>query len=107
MRDGLRLLRDRTDGSQNNLTAGEIAAQVLWAKREAANLPDTTPQRLTNVVFMGMGEPMANERHVFDSLDLLTGAAGIGARATSPSAPSASCPASNAWPTARRRSGWR
>ena len=67
-------------GLQNNLTAGQIAAQVLWAKREAANLPDTTPRRLTNVVFMGMGEPMANERHVFDSLDLLTGPAGIGAR---------------------------
>jgi 23S rRNA (adenine2503-C2)-methyltransferase len=29
---------------------------------------------------MGMGEPLANERHVFRSLDLLTGAAGIGAR---------------------------
>jgi 23S rRNA (adenine2503-C2)-methyltransferase len=29
---------------------------------------------------MGMGEPLANERHVFDSLDLLTGPAGIGAR---------------------------
>ena len=49
-------------GLQSNLTAGEIAAQVLWARREAANLPDTTPRRLTNVVFMGMGEPMANER---------------------------------------------
>jgi 23S rRNA (adenine2503-C2)-methyltransferase len=67
-------------GLQNNLTAGEIAAQVLWAKREAARLPDTTPRRLTNVVFMGMGEPLANERHVFGSLDLLTGPAGIGAR---------------------------
>jgi 23S rRNA (adenine2503-C2)-methyltransferase len=67
-------------GLQSNLTAGEIAAQVLWAKREATALPDTTPQRLTNVVFMGMGEPMANERHVFGSLDLLTGPAGIGAR---------------------------
>ena len=67
-------------GLQNNLTSGEIAAQVLWARREAVNLPDTTPQRLTNVVFMGMGEPLANERHVFDSLDLLTGPAGVGAR---------------------------
>ena len=26
-------------GLQGNLTAGEIAAQVLWARREAANLP--------------------------------------------------------------------
>ena len=45
-------------GLQNTLTAGEIAAQVLWAKRESPALPDTTPQRLTNVVFMGMGEPI-------------------------------------------------
>jgi 23S rRNA (adenine2503-C2)-methyltransferase len=45
-------------GLKNNLTAGEIAAQVVWARREAAKLPDTTPQRLTNVVFMGMGEPI-------------------------------------------------
>ena len=67
-------------GLRNNLTAGEIAAQVLWARREAGRLPDTTPRRLTNVVFMGMGEPLANERHVVRSLELLTGAAGIGAR---------------------------
>ncbi|MEO8292149.1 MAG: hypothetical protein ABI635_03335 [Actinomycetota bacterium] len=45
-------------GLLGNLTAGEIVAQVLWTKREAVNLPDTTPQRLINVVFMGMGEPM-------------------------------------------------
>ena len=67
-------------GLRNNLTAGEIAAQVVWARREAAHLPASTPQRLSNVVFMGMGEPMANERHVFRSLDLLTREAGIGAR---------------------------
>ena len=45
-------------GLQHNLSAGEIAAQAVWARREAARLPDTTPQRLTNVVFMGMGEPI-------------------------------------------------
>ncbi len=67
-------------GLRSNLTAGEIAAQVVWARREAGRLPASTPQRLTNVVFMGMGEPMANERHVFRSLDLLTGPAGVGAR---------------------------
>ena len=46
-------------GLKNNLTAGEIAAQAVWARREAARLPDTTPQRLSNVVFMGMGEAMS------------------------------------------------
>src|SRR5206468_194215 len=57
---------------RNNLTAGEIAAQVVWARREAALLPATTPRRLGNVVFMGMGEPLANERHVFAALARLT-----------------------------------
>jgi len=69
-------------GLMGNLTAGEIAAQVVWARREAAHLPDTTPRRVTNVVFMGMGEPMANYRHVRDALAKLTDPAGmrLGAR---------------------------
>jgi 23S rRNA (adenine2503-C2)-methyltransferase len=65
-------------GLRNNLTAGEIVAQVAWARREAARLPATTPRRLTNVVFMGMGEPLANERHVFAALDRITDPAAIG-----------------------------
>jgi len=69
-------------GLQNNLTAGEISAQAVWARREAARLPATTPQRLTNIVFMGMGEPFANQRHVFRSLEQLTNpdTFGMGAR---------------------------
>jgi 23S rRNA (adenine2503-C2)-methyltransferase len=65
-------------GLKNNLTAGEIAAQVVWARREAARLPASTARRLTNVVFMGMGEPLANERHVFGSIAKLTDPAGFG-----------------------------
>jgi 23S rRNA (adenine2503-C2)-methyltransferase len=69
-------------GLRNNLTAGEIAAQATWARREAAHLPSTTPQRLSNVVFMGMGEPLSNERHTFGALELLTDpeAMGLGDR---------------------------
>jgi 23S rRNA (adenine2503-C2)-methyltransferase len=69
-------------GLESNLTAGEIAAQVVWAKREASRLPETTPQRLTNVVFMGMGEPLANYRPVRDSILRLMDPAGmrLGAR---------------------------
>lgn len=69
-------------GLRNNLTAGEIAAQVVWAKREAPRLPPSTPMRLTNVVFMGMGEPLANERHTFGALERLTdpNAMGLGDR---------------------------
>jgi 23S rRNA (adenine2503-C2)-methyltransferase len=65
-------------GLLNNLTAGEIAAQVVWARREAARLPASTPRRLGNVVFMGMGEPLANERHVFGAIAKLTDPAGFG-----------------------------
>jgi 23S rRNA (adenine2503-C2)-methyltransferase len=69
-------------GLQNNLTAGEIAAQAVWARREADRLPSSTPRRLTNVVFMGMGEPLANERHSFAAIAALTDPArfGLGAR---------------------------
>jgi 23S rRNA (adenine2503-C2)-methyltransferase len=69
-------------GLQSNLSAGEIAAQAVWGRREAARLPASTPQRLTNVVYMGMGEPYANQRHVFASLGRLTDpdAFGLGAR---------------------------
>jgi 23S rRNA (adenine2503-C2)-methyltransferase len=69
-------------GLRNNLTAGEIAAQVVWAKRASAELPRSTPRRLSNVVFMGMGEPLANERHTFGALERLTdpGAMGLGDR---------------------------
>jgi 23S rRNA (adenine2503-C2)-methyltransferase len=58
-------------GLESNLTAGEIAAQVVWARRETVRLPGTTPQRLSNVVFMGMGEPMANYRAVSEAVERL------------------------------------
>jgi 23S rRNA (adenine2503-C2)-methyltransferase len=65
-------------GLRNNLTAGEITAQAWWARRAASALPDPTPRRLTNVVFMGMGEPLANERHTFGALERLTDPEGFG-----------------------------
>ena len=43
------------DGLQRNLTAGEIVEQVLWMRDRLA-----ADQRISNVVFMGMGEPLAN-----------------------------------------------
>src|SRR2546422_4126284 len=51
-------------GLEGNLTAGEIAAQVIWAGRAGARKP-------SNVVFMGMGEPLANYRHVSRAISLL------------------------------------
>jgi 23S rRNA (adenine2503-C2)-methyltransferase len=58
-------------GLQNNLTGGEVAAQVVWAARAAVRLPASTPRRVTNVVFMGMGEPLANYRATRDAVSRL------------------------------------
>lgn len=48
-------------GLTRNLTAGEITGQIVAAARSCADgeLPGG-PTRLSNIVFMGMGEPMAN-----------------------------------------------
>ncbi len=43
-------------GFMRNLTAGEIVAQVLYYARQL----DQEGQQITNIVFMGMGEPLAN-----------------------------------------------
>lgn len=50
-------------GLQANLTAGEIINQVL-------SLPER--EQLTNIVYMGMGEPMDNLVEVMASLEILT-----------------------------------
>jgi len=62
-----------TMGLDRNLTAGEIAGQVLAAMRSLAG-----GRRLTHVVYMGMGEPLANYRATVQSLRLLTDAAAFG-----------------------------
>jgi 23S rRNA (adenine2503-C2)-methyltransferase len=52
-------------GLTRNLTAGEITAQVVAAARICASGELAGgPTRLSNVVFMGMGEPMANYKAV-------------------------------------------
>ncbi len=56
-------------GFERHLDAGEIVAQVAYANAalKANPLPDS-PDRVTNVVFMGMGEPLANYKNVRESL---------------------------------------
>lgn len=45
-------------GFERHLDAGEIVEQLARARRRAADGPQ--PRRVSNVVFMGMGEPLAN-----------------------------------------------
>jgi len=59
-----------TMGLTRNMRGGEIAAQVLLARMWAA---DHAPGRpITNLVFMGMGEPMLNWAEVRRALAILT-----------------------------------
>ena len=58
-----------------NLTAGEIYDQVVYLKNEAEsryNIP------LSNIVYMGMGEPLLNYKNVLRSIDFLTSDDGLG-----------------------------
>lgn len=68
-----------TMGFTRNLTADEIVDQVrFWyaflKKRTTMSLSNgeaELPERISNVVFMGMGEPLANYENVKESLRLL------------------------------------
>ncbi len=60
-------------GLLRNLSAAEIAGQVL-----AAQTSLRPGERISNVVFMGMGEPLANYDAVVQAIELLTADWGIG-----------------------------
>src|ERR671916_723983 len=59
-------------GIKRNLKAREIAEQVFVAARDVA------PERVTNVVVMGMGEPMLNYNETLLALRVLNDADGFG-----------------------------
>ena len=61
-------------GFDRNLTTGEIVAQVIDFAREQRR---SGGQPITNVVFMGMGEPMANYGAVWAAVERLTDADGF------------------------------
>src|SRR5438132_11673740 len=64
-----------TMGLERNLTAGEIVGQLLVANR----LLESEARRVTHLVFMGMGEPLANYAPLVTALRILTDAKlGIG-----------------------------
>ena len=55
-------------GFGKNLSSREIVDQVLYFKR----FLNTTGEKITNIVYMGMGEPMLNLKNVEDSIQILT-----------------------------------
>lgn len=68
-RMGCRFCMTAQQGFQHNLTAGEILNQM-----------NSIPERdkLTNIVYMGMGEPLDNPEEVLKSIEILTSEWGYG-----------------------------
>ncbi|MCH7733630.1 MAG: 23S rRNA (adenine(2503)-C(2))-methyltransferase RlmN [Chloroflexi bacterium] len=66
-------------GFRRQLTVGEIAAQVLHVNRRLAAQakPDEDKERVTNVVFMGMGEPFANYDNTMGAVGILNDSDGV------------------------------
>jgi 23S rRNA (adenine2503-C2)-methyltransferase len=60
-------------GFRRNLTTGEIVGQILDARR-------LTGKKITNVVFMGMGEPMLNYDNVMRAGEIISTGLGIALR---------------------------
>jgi 23S rRNA (adenine2503-C2)-methyltransferase len=65
------------EGLQRSLEAGEIVEQVLWAGEELDQ-----GERVSNVVTMGMGEPLANYENTLKAVGIINAdwGLGIGAR---------------------------
>src|SRR3546814_16110791 len=61
-------------GFERHMTVGEIVEQVVIAARVAK------PRRLSNVVFLGMGEPLANYDATWGAVERIHGALGLSAR---------------------------
>lgn len=68
---GCRFCASGLDGWRRNLTAAEIVGQVLGAAKIAGRRPE-------NLVFMGMGEPLANLPRLRTAMEILTSPEGVG-----------------------------
>jgi 23S rRNA (adenine2503-C2)-methyltransferase len=63
---GCRFCLTARQGFTRNLTPSEIIDQIIEVKREIDD-----PSKLTNIVFMGMGEPLANYESVLKALRII------------------------------------
>src|SRR5919107_204497 len=71
-----------------NLTSAEIAAQLIVARDRIGDWPDRTPPEgafvpsgerfVSNIVFMGMGEPLYNPDNVIPAISVLSDNEGLG-----------------------------
>jgi 23S rRNA (adenine2503-C2)-methyltransferase len=72
-------------GFERNLTPGEIIDQVLYFAhylrtkyKDNGNSNSETSKRISNIVFMGMGEPLANYTNLWQAIGVLNSPEGFG-----------------------------
>ena len=65
-------------GFNSDLTAAEIIGQVWIANKSFGTVPAKVDRAITNVVMMGMGEPLLNFDNVVDSMTLMMDDLGYG-----------------------------
>jgi 23S rRNA (adenine2503-C2)-methyltransferase len=68
---GCKFCASGLDGFARNLTAAEIVGQFLEVERIAG-------EKINNIVFMGMGEPLANFNNLMRAIDIINSPWGIG-----------------------------
>jgi 23S rRNA (adenine2503-C2)-methyltransferase len=68
---GCRFCASGLEGFKRNLTPGEVVAQIIETER-------ATKVRINNLVFMGMGEPLANYANLMKALELINEPWGVG-----------------------------
>ncbi len=68
---GCKFCASGLDGWTRNLDAGEIVEQILAIERESG-------ERIDNIVFMGMGEPLANFTNLMRAIRIINAPWGVG-----------------------------
>ncbi len=68
---GCKFCASGLDGLKRNLTAGEIVAQFLAVE-------ELSEEKISNIVFMGMGEPFANYENLMRAIGILNAPWGVG-----------------------------
>src|SRR5208337_2054724 len=68
---GCKFCASGLEGFKRNLTPGEIVAQIIETER-------ATKTKINNVVFMGMGEPLANFPNLMKAIAIINAHWGIG-----------------------------
>ncbi len=68
---GCKFCASGLEGFKRNLTPGEIVAQILETER-------ATNTKINNLVFMGMGEPLANYANLMRALEIINAPWGVG-----------------------------